>query len=283
MFYVTNVLYLCKIDTCKVGYHTEDVSGQDYPNQCVANKYSVTYDKNPPSNASNEVQGTTVESQHVYDIGSALTTNGYTLTGWDFVDWNTKANGTGTRYIDDGKTTISNLTATNGGTVTLYAQWKPKETSLSFDKNATDATAGSTTQSCTAKYDNAMPNCNTTLPTRQGYTFKGFFDKAEGGTKYYNADGTSARTWNKTDERVTLYAQWDQCTKGYYCQGDNSKLSCPTAFYSDAGATYITQCYLRTDIKLADKFNPTGISLFPNASTPDDSQTEKIYYIDDNN
>ena len=282
MFYGTNVLYLCKIDTCKGGYHTEDVSVsvKGYPNQCVANTYSVTYKQNKPSNASNDVQGTTAESSHVYDVGSALTTNGYSLTGWDFVNWNKLADGSGDEYKNGAD--VYRLTTTNGGTVTLYAQWKPKETVLLFDNNAEDATAGAP-QSYIAKYDNAMPNTNIKLPTRQGYTFKGYFDKATGGTKYYNANGTSARTWNKTDDPVTLYAQWDKCAKGYYCQGDNSKLSCPDAFYSDAGATYITQCYLRTDIKLTDKFDPTGTSLFTNVSTPDDSKTEKIYYIGDNN
>ena len=251
-FYSSNILYLCKIKECITGYHDEDINNGTVPNQCVANTYSVTYNRNKPSKARHQVQGTTDNSSHVYDTESALTTNGYTLEGWDFRYWNENADGKGRTYFDE--QAINNLTTTNGGTVILYAQWKPKETSLSFDKNATDATAG-TPESYTAKYDYAMPNTDIKLPTRQGYTFKGYFDAAEGGTQYYNADGTSARTWNKTDESFTLYAQWEQCEAGYYCQGDNSKLSCPTAFTSDGGADDITDCYLNLEIKLIDEFN----------------------------
>ena len=47
------------------------------------------------------------------------------------------------------------------------------------------------------------------MPTRTGYTFNGYFDATSGGTKYYNANGTSARTWNKT-AATTLYAQWTE-------------------------------------------------------------------------
>ncbi len=45
------------------------------------------------------------------------------------------------------------------------------------------------------------------LPTPQiGYTFMGYYDQPNGeGTPYYNADGTSANMWNKTED-ATLYA-----------------------------------------------------------------------------
>ena len=38
--------------------------------------------------------------------------------------------------------------------------------------------------------------------------FNGYYTETNGsGTKYYNADGTSARTWNKANN-TTLYAKW---------------------------------------------------------------------------
>ena len=45
------------------------------------------------------------------------------------------------------------------------------------------------------------------LPTPQiGYTFMGYFDQKDGkGTQYYNANGTSEYTWDKTED-ATLYA-----------------------------------------------------------------------------
>ena len=60
--------------------------------------------------------------------------------------------------------------------------------------------------SVTATYAAAMPTI--TAPTRTGYTFNGYFDAASGGTKYYNADGSSAKIWDKT-AATTLYAQWN--------------------------------------------------------------------------
>ena len=56
-----------------------------------------------------------------------------------------------------------------------------------------------------ATYDGAMPTI--TVPARVGFQFAGYYDQAEGGTKYYNADGSSAINWNKAGD-TTLYAQW---------------------------------------------------------------------------
>ena len=61
------------------------------------------------------------------------------------------------------------------------------------------------TNSVTATYGSAMPSI--TPPTRQGYEFLGYFTSTSGGTKYYNANGTSAKTADFTANR-TLYAQW---------------------------------------------------------------------------
>jgi len=45
--------------------------------------------------------------------------------------------------------------------------------------------------------------------------FIGFFDAPEGGTKYYNGDLSSARTWDRAAD-TTLYAQ-------YQATGDGSE------------------------------------------------------------
>jgi uncharacterized repeat protein (TIGR02543 family) len=47
----------------------------------------------------------------------------------------------------------------------------------------------------------------TVAPTRAGYIFLGYYDALTGGTKYYNADLTSANTWARTSN-TTLYARW---------------------------------------------------------------------------
>ena len=58
----------------------------------------------------------------VYDTSVMLPANGYSRDGYTFTGWNTGADGTGMSYADQG--TVKNLTAVQGGKVTLYAQWK---------------------------------------------------------------------------------------------------------------------------------------------------------------
>ena len=84
------------------------------------NTYTVVYDGNGATG------GSTASSSHTYDTPKALTANGFTRTGYIFKGWNTKADGTGTGYSNS--QSVSNLTTTDGGTVTLYAQWMPTYT-----------------------------------------------------------------------------------------------------------------------------------------------------------
>lgn len=82
----------------------------------AANTYTINY------NGNGNTGGSTSSGSHTYDIAKNLTANGYTKTGYTFNGWNIKADGTGTSYSD--KQSVKNLTSANGGTVTLYAQWK---------------------------------------------------------------------------------------------------------------------------------------------------------------
>ena len=79
-----------------------------------ANSYTVKFD-------ANEGAGTMSDQSYTYDIEQALTANAFTRTGYTFEGWNTQADGTGTSYTD--KQSVSNLSSTDGGSVTLYAQW----------------------------------------------------------------------------------------------------------------------------------------------------------------
>lgn len=61
----------------------------------------------------------------VYDIAQNLTTNTLTRSGYNFVKWNTQADGNGTDYNDGGS--VINLTPTDSATVILYAIWSDAE------------------------------------------------------------------------------------------------------------------------------------------------------------
>ena len=72
--------------------------------------------------------------------------------------------------------------------------------------NKQSGSGGSST--VTPEYGFPMPSPGA-APTRTGYTFLGYFDASSGGTKYYNADCSSAKAWDVNAATKTLYAQWE--------------------------------------------------------------------------
>ena len=87
--------------------------------------YTIKYVSNPPLNSSGskmKVSGSMANSTMTVGEAATLRKNSYSIMGYSFSGWNTKANGTGTRYSD--KESVKNLIIANGATVTLYAQWK---------------------------------------------------------------------------------------------------------------------------------------------------------------
>ena len=194
--------------------------------ELVFNTYTVQFNKNH-----NDATGSMNNQSFTYGTAQKLTANAFTRTGYTFARWNTKADGSGTSY--DNQQSVSNLTTTNGGTVTLYAQWTANQYTVTLDKQG--GNGGSS--SATATYDAAMPTI--TVPTRTGYTFGGYFTQTNGGgTQYYNADGTSAHIWDKTAATM-LYAKWtvNTYTVTFHMQGGNGGTTEVTATYDAAMPT----------------------------------------------
>lgn len=117
------------------------------------NRYRVVYDANHTGEdfADNGVlDGFMSPSIHMYNNDTRyegqevtpvtrLTRNAYRRTGYRFTGWNTEPDGSGTFYGDGAR--ILNLTTENWdgteaseqGTVVLYAQWEPAESTLRID------------------------------------------------------------------------------------------------------------------------------------------------------
>lgn len=127
--------------------------GRTFRHMCravSANMYRVVYDANFPEDAENR-GGYMAYSLHMYNDteeyeGIKLTPvrelmqNGYFCTGYRFAGWNREPDGSGEAYGDRAR--IRNLTSENWngmsgqggrGTVTLYAQWQPAESTLQID------------------------------------------------------------------------------------------------------------------------------------------------------
>ncbi len=119
-----------------------------------------------------------------------LTANSFTRPGYTFTGWHTTSSGTGgTSYADQTSYNFSS-------DLTLHAQWTLSNLTVTHDGQGGSTIAnGSTT---------AVASIATSpgTPTRDGYTFNGWFTTATGGT---------ALTFPLTHGRITnftLYAQW---------------------------------------------------------------------------
>ncbi len=88
--------------------------------QWSANSYTIAFGANTGTGAAMQSVSAT------YDVSASLPACTYAKTGSLFVGWNTAADGLGTAYADGA--TVINLTAEDGATVTLYAQWRTLHT-----------------------------------------------------------------------------------------------------------------------------------------------------------
>ena len=163
--------------------------------QFAANTYSVKF------NGNGATSGSMNNESFTYGIAKALTANAfsrvftvtYNYNGngssnttanatASFNGWATSASG---GKVYNNQQSVSNLTASNGATVNLYAKW----------------TDGSVT----------LPT-----PTRTGYTFTGWYTAATDGTKVGNGGASYAPSAN-----IILYAHWrpNELTIAYDCNG----------------------------------------------------------------
>lgn len=97
------------------------------------NTYTVTF------NGNGATSGIMSDQLLTYDNAEqALTPNAFSRTGYTFIGWATTSDGN-VAYTD-GKTT-PNVTAKNGGEVTLYAVWKANTYKIAFHYDDTSASA----------------------------------------------------------------------------------------------------------------------------------------------
>ena len=150
--------------------------------------YTLSYEENGGSG--------TMEEQTAED-GQSLTVKANTFTapaGYSFKEWNDNYKGSGTKYTAGQSVTMHD-------DLTLYAVWSPNSYTITL--NANGGTGGST--SVQAVFDEPMPNI--TIPSREGYTFVGYFDAQN--KQYYDKNGSSMNSW-VTPSNATLTAQWQE-------------------------------------------------------------------------
>lgn len=130
-----------------------------------------------------------------------LPSNTFEWTGHEFQCW-TEGSTTGSEIANGAKYTANT-------DVTLYAKWVEHfETTVTL--NAPDADNNDFTKSVTAVYTKDLPTIPE-LPTREWYTFEGYFENPDGsGKQYYSSTGESVNVWDKTTPTAIIYAKWTE-------------------------------------------------------------------------
>ena len=219
------------------------------------NKYTVTFDKNGGT-------GSMSGQSFTYGVVQALTANTYKRTGYTFKGWNTKADGSGTSYSD--KQEVSNLSATDGATVTLYAQWTANKYTVTIHPNngvlnvSDSSIKANTDGTYTANviYGSTNYNALGVSASRTGYQMLGFYDNTSGGTKLWNNGGAclkDGKYWNASNQwcyagNVDIYPQWkaNTYTVKYDGNGATGGSSASSSHTYDVAKALTANGYIRT-------------------------------------
>ena len=213
--------------------------------------YDIKFDRNTAD------AGSMTGQNIAYDTTTALTKNGYTKKGYSFNGWNTKADGSGTKYADEAD--VTNLSYTDGDTITLYAQWSANPYKLTFDANKGSCSEASRM----VKYDSTYGVLPTA--TRIGYTFAGWYTLENDGVK------VTKDTVMQSVYGETVYAHWN--ANSYNIRFDGNKAS-----NGSMDAEYIL--YDETKPLTANAYKKTGYT-FTGWNTKADG-SGKTYHDEDN-
>ena len=109
-------------------------------------------------------------------------------------------------------------------------------------------------------YSKDMPTV--TPPTRTGYIFRGYYDgkdysqTEDWANKYYNADGTSARQWDKNNN-ATLYAHWTAKTYTINFNTCGGRLSENVGIRTEGGQKFVETTNDQTRVSFDVQYGST--------------------------
>ncbi|MBQ3735386.1 MAG: InlB B-repeat-containing protein, partial [Candidatus Methanomethylophilaceae archaeon] len=155
--------------------------------------------------------------EYAYLAGSTFTAN----TGYEFVCWNTLANGQGYSHAA-GEAFEFPDDAEYGEVITLYAQWRLIDYSITYEMNG----GGTNDNRNPATYTYETPEFIIYNAVRNGYDFGGWFDNEE-----LEGDAVTTIALNTTGN-VTLYAKWTiiEYTITYNLNGGTNAQSNPGTY-----------------------------------------------------
>ncbi|MBO5946828.1 MAG: InlB B-repeat-containing protein [Alphaproteobacteria bacterium] len=244
-------------DTTANNVNLSTVLNQDNEVECIPNDYTITYD---PNNNKDSKKTRNVEFNQVIDLSEQIkdlynpipTKEGYSLSSW--------------KYKEDTYAADAQFTYLYTDDITLTAQWSGKKFTITYNTGNAECSL-STPQNCT--YGGTCNSQRVDSCKYSGYLFKGW--KCTSGctdsSSIINMD-TNVSTLSDGND-MTLTAQWQQCTAGYYCESVLKQDACPAGSTSAAGSTAQTACYMSGGTtKICD--NTNNCFTLPGSS--------KIYY-----
>ena len=220
-------------DDSAFNFDTEVAGASDIAIYAVwnAHSYAVSFDKNGGSGEAMANQNFT------YGEEKDLTANSYTKEGYDFLGWALTEDGE-VAYADEAS--VSNLTATDGGSVTLFAKWAIHSYTLTLNLN--DGVLPSEVES-TIQYTVEQAGGYVELPTpsKEFYGFAGWYDNSE----FTGEPITQYAVSNKKD--AGLYAKWTFAV--HYGQvGDPNWIDIKMNLTNDIPDGYTEQYYIEIEM-----------------------------------
>ena len=218
--------------------------------RCMMQKYyTVHFDANTTA----EADGIMYDQRTAVGNSIKLDTNNFTISPQDghvykFIDWNTAADGSGNSYADGA--TITNLGATAGQTVTLYAQWEVislVDVTVVFPQGVTEIRLSNSDYD--SYYSVTESGDVVALAGTKPYTISVILDS------HYDFDGWST-TANGTLASATIS---------------------PTTYTVTADATLTALATYRTTTLYLQNLNPTSCSATPRIVI--DNRDDEAYYI----
>jgi uncharacterized repeat protein (TIGR02543 family) len=166
--------------------------------------YTITYNGNSEFEGSVPLDETEYTSENNTAIirGTGSGENELRVTGYVFTEWNTQSDGLGTSYQPGDTLTISS-------DITLYAIWEICNYTVMFDLNY----EGSSPINLYVEYGEEI---TIPLPTREGYTFAGWWTSPECNTEGDNemalqgGEIINVPPLGNDGAEVTLYARWEK-------------------------------------------------------------------------
>lgn len=230
----------------------------------MPNSYYINYSSGDQRVEGSLVYGTATGSTSstvtTYDAETQIAENGFSLTGYTFTSWNTSVDGTG-RTFNAGDLINENLCTGDGDdtSITLYAQWTANTYDIEIIFNSGTYNGEESLVIDNITYNTTLGMLSEIVPTRNGFTFDGFYVESPSGYKsnYYLVNANSVLNTSifgfsdvQDGMALTLYATWryigevefviDNPTKTYTYTGESISAPIDDYIFNSANLQFNT-------------------------------------------